>query len=70
MRDGDKRRGTYTGQRPLLKGQEALLVVYPSTGRCLVDFDRPTDGTDGIAGHMQNMPLTDFKIEDATDAEA
>lgn len=39
----EKRRGTYVGPLPLLKGKEADLECYPS-GQCLATFDDVATG--------------------------
>lgn len=53
-------RGRYIGPVPGLKGQTAKLTVYPSTGRCLADFDQPD--TAGYLG-PHDFALAHFELE-------
>lgn len=57
--DNYEARGVYTGPVPLLKGYEADLIVYRSTGRCLAKFD---DLETGYAFGWHDFSADDFNI--------
>lgn len=57
-------RGTYKGPLPLLKGEKASLVIYPSSGRCMARFDRLETGY-GLAAH--DFATEHFDLEPTND---
>lgn len=57
--DTEKRKGTYTGPLPLLKGKTAKLVCYPS-GQCLATFE---DVATGYGHGQHSFSTSNFDLD-------
>lgn len=58
--DHQEARGTYKGPLPLLKGKKATLVIFPTTGRCLAQFD---DTSTGYGYGRHDFETAHFDVE-------
>lgn len=57
--DNEKRKGTYTGPMPLLKGKVADLICYPS-GQCLATFE---DVSTGYGNAKHSFSTSNFELD-------